>query len=237
MVRMSLSSCWLLFSELSHVQLTLLYWFAAMWQIARVPCCYSGIMLKYFWLAIISILCSAQSTQAYWHPATMNCAIRQPYSLIMHQFALISAVWIPPVSINWCVCSLCIASHCTISVCMFSWRPECQIAIWGHQNSLWTSLNPKHWRGCTSFHPRKAMGVASLWTSRICLERGVHQTRSHHFFQFVPKLGAKPLTALSIQTRSPTSVLNIIANHASGTKSRQLKVGWLPCGIIINTNN
>jgi len=24
----------------------------------------------------------------------------------MHQFALIIAVWIPPVSINWCVCSL-----------------------------------------------------------------------------------------------------------------------------------
>jgi len=55
---------------------------------------------------MLSIIDSSLLTPSYYGSSNgncwqkyMNCAISQPYSLIMHQFGLISAVWIPPVSI------------------------------------------------------------------------------------------------------------------------------------------
>jgi len=43
-----------------------------------------------------------------------------------------------PLNLDW----IWALAHHTPSVCMFSWRQECQMPVWGHQSGLWISLNP-----------------------------------------------------------------------------------------------
>ena len=65
-------------------------------------------------------------------------------------------------------------AHHTPSVCMFSWRPECQMSVWGHWSSLWISLNPICQGGYAPFHPcnqeRGGMYPPRLHLVGVCTE-------------------------------------------------------------------
>ena len=61
-----------------------------------------------------------------------------------------------PLNLDW----VWAVGHHTPSVCMFSWRPKCQIPVLGHRSSLWISLNPICQGGCAPFHPHKQASFA-----------------------------------------------------------------------------
>ena len=48
----------------------------------------------------------------------------------------------PPLNLDWISEQWDIKHH---RVCTFSWRPECQMPVWGHQSNLWILLNPICW--------------------------------------------------------------------------------------------
>ena len=85
-----------------------------------------------------------------------------------HTFVLCTDVRGSMLQSSWGVSSVHLQRFTSVqnrTMCMFSWRPKCQMPTMGHQSGLWISLKPKCRRGCAPFHNHKARKAASAFVN------------------------------------------------------------------------